>query len=229
MAKVSLEDLYSQIQEGMIKELKIILKGDVQGSVEAIIEALAKLSTEDVKVRVIHSGVGAISETDVNFAIASRGIVIGFNVRPEMKAKQLAENEHIDIKLYSVIYDLTQDIEDALLGMLEPTYEERLLGAVEVRETFSISRVGTIAGCFVSQGKIVRNSKGRLVRDGVVVYDGKINSLKRFKDDAKEVQSGFECGIGLENYNDIKIGDVIESYEMVEIAKNLDKNADKKQ
>lgn len=217
--KISLEDLYTQIKEGQTKELKLIVKADVQGSVEAIKDAVEKLSNDEVRVKVIHSNAGGISETDVNFAIASNAIILGFSVRPEPKARLLAEREQVDIRLYDVIYDLVQDIEDALTGMLEPTYEEKVLGLVEVRNVFSISKIGTIAGCHVTEGKITRHARCRLIREGVVIYTGKIDSLKRFKDDAKEVLSGFECGIGLENYNDIKEGDRIETYEMVEVAR----------
>ena len=221
LAKVSLEDFYSTIQEGEVKELKLIVKADVQGSVEAINEAVVKLSNDEVKVKVIHSGAGAISETDINFAIASNAIVVGFNVRPEPKSRALAEREHIDIKLYEVIYDLVKDIRDALEGMLAPTIQEEVLGRAEVRDTFHISRIGTIAGCYVTDGKLLRNCKCRLIRDGVVIFNGKINSLKRFKDDAKEVASGFECGIGIEGFNDIKVGDQIEGFELHEIATKL--------
>lgn len=221
LAKVSLEDFYSTIQEGEVKELKLIVKADVQGSVEAINEAVVKLSNDEVKVKVIHSGAGAISETDINFAIASNAIVVGFNVRPEPKARILAERERIDIMLYEVIYDLVKDIRNALEGMLAPTIKEEILGRAEVRDTFHISRLGTIAGCYVTDGKMLRNSKCRLIRDGVVIFNGKINSLKRFKDDAKEVASGFECGIGIEGFNDIKNGDQIEGFELHEIATKL--------
>lgn len=221
VAKVSLDDLYTSIQEGGLKELKLIVKADVQGSVEAIIDSLQKLSTEEVAVKVIHSGAGAISETDINFAIASAAIVIGFNIRPEPKARMLAEREDIDIRLYEVIYEMVSDVKDALTGMLEPTFEEKIIGRAEVRDTFHISRIGTIAGCHVVEGKMIRNAKCRLIRDGVVVFNGKISTLKRFKDDAKEVLSGFECGITMEGFNDIKIGDEIEAFEMKEIAPSL--------
>ena len=221
VAKVSLEDLYSSIKEGGLKELKLIVKGDVQGSVEAINDTVEKISNDEVKIKVVHSGAGAISETDINFAIASSAIVIGFNVRPEPKARVLAEREKIDIRLYEVIYDLVNDIKDALSGMLEPTFEEKIIGRVEVRNTFHISRIGTIAGCHVTDGKVIRNSKCRLIRDGVIIHNGKISTLKRFKDDAKEVLSGFECGITIDGYNDVKIGDVIEGYEMKMVAPQL--------
>ena len=221
LSRISLEDFYSNMGEDEVRELKLILKADVQGSLEAIIDAMNKLSTSKVKVNVIHSGAGAISETDVNFALASKAIILGFNVRPEVKSRALAERVNIEIRLYEVIYDLVKDVRDALEGLLAPTYQESILGRVEVREVYHISRLGTIAGCHVTDGKIIRNSKCRLLRDGVVIFNGKIDSLKRFKDDAKEVTSGFECGIGLEGYNDIKVGDEIEGFEILEIASKL--------
>jgi len=215
-ANIKLEDVYAQIQEGAAKELKLVLKGDVQGSVEAIQDSLAKLKHEEVKVHIIHSGVGAITETDVNFASASGAILIGFNVRPESKVKDLAEHLGVEIKLYTVIYSLIEEITLALEGMLAPTISEVSNGVAEVRETFHISRIGTVAGCYVQEGKILRNSQLRLLRDGVVVYTGKVRDLKRFKDDAREVQAGFECGISIEGFNDIKPGDKIESFNIVE-------------
>ena len=213
-SKVSLEQLFAKMQEGVVEELAVIIKADVQGSVEAVRDALEKLSTDSCRLNVIHTGVGGISESDVTLATASNAIVLGFNVRPESKAKTLAEAEKVDIRLYSVIYDAVNDIRDAMEGLLAPTLKEKELGRVEVRETFHVSRVGTIAGCYVLEGKIVRNAQTRLVRDNVVVWQGKLSSLKRFKDDVKEVNSGYECGIGLENYNDLKIGDIIEVFEM---------------
>ena len=213
-SKVSLEQLFAKMQEGVVEELAVIIKADVQGSVEAVRDALEKLSTDSCRLNVIHTGVGGISESDVTLATASNAIVLGFNVRPESKAKTLAEAEKVDIRLYSVIYDAVNDIRDAMEGLLAPTLKEKELGRVEVRETFHVSRVGTIAGCYVLDGKIVRNAQTRLVRDNVVVWQGKLSSLKRFKDDVKEVSSGYECGIGLENYNDLKIGDIIEVFEM---------------
>jgi translation initiation factor IF-2 len=221
MSKISLDDFYNKIQEGSVKELKLILKADVQGSLEAIKDALSKLSTEAVAVKVIRSGAGAITEADVKLASASNAVVLGFSVRPKQKARALAEAEKIDIRMYDVIYNLVQDIHDALEGLLDPTFDERTLGHIEVRETFNVSRLGTIAGCYVTDGKVPRNAKARLVRDGVVVYTGKIDTLRRFKDDVKEVASGFECGIRLENYNDVKIGDEIEPYEVIETAGKL--------
>jgi len=220
--KVTLEKLYEQIKEGQIKEVNVILKTDVQGSLEAIADSLEKLSTPDVKVNLLHSGTGAISESDVMLASASNAIVIGFNVRSDVKALELAEQESVDIRYYDVIYQILNDIRDAMVGMLEPTFEENVIGRAEVRQTFHVSKVGTIAGCYVVSGKVERNAKVRVVRDGVVVYDGKIASLKRFKDDVKEVKSGFECGLTVDNFNDIKTGDILEAYEMVEIKPTLE-------
>jgi translation initiation factor IF-2 len=214
---VSLEQLFAKMQEGVVEELAVIIKADVQGSVEAVRDALEKLSTDSCRLSVIHTGVGGVSESDVTLATASNAIVLGFNVRPETKAKVLAESEKVDIRLYSVIYDAVNDIRDAMEGLLAPTLKEKELGRIEVRETFHVSRVGTIAGCYVLDGKIVRNAQTRLVRDNVVIWEGKLSSLKRFKDDVKEVNSGYECGIGLENYNDIKTGDIIEAFEMESI------------
>ncbi|MCW9050404.1 MAG: translation initiation factor IF-2, partial [Deltaproteobacteria bacterium] len=216
-SKVSLEQLFAKMQEGVVEELAVIIKADVQGSVEAVRDALEKLSTDSCRLSVIHTGVGGVSESDVTLATASNAIVLGFNVRPETKAKVLAESEKVDIRLYSVIYDAVNDIRDAMEGLLAPTLKEKELGRIEVRETFHVSRVGTIAGCYVLDGKIVRNAQTRLVRDNVVIWEGKLSSLKRFKDDVKEVNSGYECGIGLENYNDIKTGDIIEAFEMESI------------
>lgn len=212
--KISLDDLFNQIQAGKVKELNIIIKADVQGSVEALKQSLEKLSNEEVKIKAIHGGVGAISETDVMFASASNAIIIGFNVRPQPAAIMLAEKDKVDIRLYRVIYDAIEDMQSAMKGMLEPEYKEVLTGHAEVRAIFKASSIGTIAGCYVTDGKIIRNNEARLIRDGVVVYEGKIASLKRFKDDAKEVNAGFECGITLDKFNDIKEGDVIESFTM---------------
>ena len=213
-SKISLEQLYARIQQGDVKELKVIIKGDVQGSVEAVKDSLLKLSTDACRLLVIHTGVGGIIESDVTLATASDAIVLGFNVRPEAKATALAEAEGVDIRLYNIIYDAVADIRDAMEGLLAPTFREKHLGRAEVRETFSISKVGTIAGCYVVDGKLLRSSQVRLVRDSVVVWEGKLSSLKRFKDDVKEVATGYECGISLENYNDIKVGDFIEAFEM---------------
>src|SRR5262245_50656762 len=220
-AKVSLDDLYQQIQTGEVKELKVVLKADVQGSVEAMTEALRRLSTDDVRVNVLHGSVGGITESDVLLASASNAIIIGFNVRPEPKAAGLAEREGVDIRLYTIIYEALNDVRDALEGLLEPTLQEKVLGRAEVRQTFTVSGVGTVAGCFVSDGKIPRGAKARLLRDHVVVNDGRIATLKRFKEDVREVASGYECGMSLEGYHDVKVGDVIEAHEVEEVARRL--------
>jgi translation initiation factor IF-2 len=220
-SKVSLEQLYAQIQEGDVKELKTIIKADVQGSVEAVKDALSKLSTDNCRLVVIHTAVGGIIESDITLASASNAIVLGFNVRPEAKATSLAEKEGVDIRLYNIIYDAVDDIKNAMEGLLAPTFQEKAMGRIEIRETFHVSKVGTIAGCYVLDGKVMRNAKARLVRDNIVIWEGSLNSLKRFKDDVKEVQAGYECGLGLENYNDIKVGDIIEAYEMEEVKSTL--------
>ncbi|MEN8075550.1 translation initiation factor IF-2 [Clostridioides difficile] len=212
--RVSLEDLYSQIQEGKVKELAIVVKADVQGSVEAIRQSLEKLSTDDVKVRVIHGAVGAITETDVTLAAASNALVIGFNVRPDGNAMVQSEKENIEIKTYRIIYDAIEDVKTAMIGMLDPEYKEVVNGKAEVRMTYKISNVGTIAGCYVLDGKIVRNSEVRVIRDGIVIFESTLASLKRFKDDAKEVAKGYECGLSVEKFNDLKEGDIIESFTM---------------
>lgn len=220
--KLTLDELYSKIKEGSIKELNIIIKGDVQGSVEAIKDALENISHPQVKVKVIHSSVGGITESDVMLASASSAIIIGFNVRPDPKASQVAEKEGVDIRLYNIIYEAIDDIKKALEGMLEPTLKEKVLGRAEVRQTFQITRVGTVAGCYVLDGVISRASEGiRVIRDNIVVYEGKIGSLKRFKDDVREVQAGYECGIVIENFNDIKVGDILENYIIEKIAAKL--------
>ncbi|MDY6012925.1 translation initiation factor IF-2 [Clostridium sp.] len=217
--RVSLEDLYSQIKEGSVKELDIVVKADVQGSVEAIRQSLEKLSTDDVKVRVIHGAVGAITETDISLATASNAIVIGFNVRPDSNAVSAAERDGVDVKTYRIIYDAIEDVKSAMIGMLEPEYKEVVLGKAEVRETYKISNVGTIAGCYVLDGKITRNADIRVIRDGIVVFESTLGSLKRFKDDAKEVRSGYECGLSVEKFNDLKEGDIIEAYTMEAIVR----------
>ena len=215
-SKVSLEELYARIQEGDVKELKVIVKADVQGSAEAVSGTLTKLSTDACRLIVIHSGVGGITETDISLASASDAIVLGFNVRPAPKASALAELEGVDIRLYNVIYDAVNDIKDAMEGLLAPTLKEVDLGRAEVREAFNVTKVGTVAGCYVVSGKILRNAHARLLRDDVVIWTGKLSSLRRFKDDVKEVNNNYECGIGLENYNDVKPGDIIEAYEIKE-------------
>ena len=224
-SKVSLEDLYSQIQAGGVKELKLVLKADVQGSVEAIRDALTRLGTDEVKLSVIHASVGGITESDVLLAAASNAIVIGFSVRPESKAADLASREGVDIRLYNIIYEVVSDIRDALEGLLEPTLRERTVGRAEVRQVFSVPSAGKVAGCFVTDGKIIRGAKARLVRDHVVVHDGKIDTLRRFKDDAREVAAGYECGTSLESFQDIKEGDVIEVYEIEAVARQLNPSA----
>jgi translation initiation factor IF-2 len=220
-AKVSLEDLYRQVQAGDTKELHVVIKADVQGSVEALSDALTRLSTEEVRLNVLHASVGGITESDVMLASASNAVVIGFNVRPEAKASSAADREGIDVRLYTVIYDALNDVRNAMEGLLEPTLREKVFGRAEVRDTFSIPGVGTIAGCVVADGKITRNASARLVRDHVVVHTGKVASLRRFKEDAREVSSGYECGIGLENFQDVKVGDVIEVFEMEQVARRM--------
>ena len=211
-ARLTLEQLHQQLAAGEVKELPLIIKGDVQGSVEALTETLNKLSSEKVKVKVIHAGVGAITETDVLLALTSNAVIVGFNVRPERKATELAQLEKVDIRLHTIIYDVTEEIKKAMHGLLAVTIKETTVGHAEVRDTFRISKVGTVAGCYVQDGKFARDSRIRLVRDGVVVYEGKVRSLRRFKEDVAEVRSGMECGISLENFNDVKVSDVIEAY-----------------
>jgi translation initiation factor IF-2 len=220
-AMVSLEELYEKMSKGEVKELNIVVKADVQGSIEAVKDALGKLSTDAITLVPIHTGVGGISEGDCMLAAASNAIVVGFNVRPELKAQRIAETENIDIRLYDVIYDLVDDVKNAMEGMLEPIIKERVTGRVEIRDVIRISKVGNIAGSYVLDGTVYRNSHARLLRDDVVVFNGKISTLKRFKDDVKEVASGYECGIALEGYNDFKVGDVIEVYVLEEEAAKL--------
>jgi translation initiation factor IF-2 len=219
---LTLDDLSRRMALGEVSELNIIIKADVDGSIEALSGALQKLGTEEVSVSIIHTGSGAITESDVLLASASDAIIIGFQVRPTSTARKLAESESIDIRLFSVIYDAVDEVRDALEGLLSPEIKEEMKGLVTVREIFKISRVGTIAGCYVTEGKINRNNPIRVIRDGVVIYEGEIDSLKRFKEDVKEVQSGYECGISVENFNDIKVGDEIESYEIVEEKRKLE-------
>ena len=215
--KVTLDDLFSQIEKGNLKQLNLIVKADVQGSVEAVKQALEKLSNDEVKVKVIHANVGAITESDVTLASVSNAIIIGFNVRPEALAKDMAEKSEVEIKTYSVIYNAIEDVEAAMKGMLDPVFKETIIGNAEVRQIFKISNVGTIAGCYVTDGKVARNAGVRVLRDNVVIHDGKLISLKRMKDDAKEVTKGFECGIQIEDFNDIKEGDIIEAYIMEQV------------
>ncbi|MDQ0299174.1 translation initiation factor IF-2 [Salibacterium salarium] len=216
-SKVSIDDLFSQIQENEMKEINIIVKADVQGSVEAVKGSLEKIEVEGVKINIIHAGAGAIAESDVILASASNAIIIGFNVRPDANAKRTAEVEKVDIRLHRVIYDAIEEIEAAMKGMLDPVYQEKVIGQVEVRQLFKVSRIGTIAGSYVTEGKITRDSTVRLIRDSVVIYEGSINALKRYKDDVKEVQAGYECGVTLQKFNDLKEGDIIEAYIMEEV------------
>jgi translation initiation factor IF-2 len=219
-SKITLEQLYQKIKEG-VKDFNVIIKADVQGSIEAISDALHKLSTDDVRLKIIHSSTGAISETDVMLASASNAIIIGFNVRPDARVVEIAQQEGVEIKLYDIIYNVIADVRAAMEGLLEPEYKEVVLGRAEVRETFKVPKIGTVAGCYVTDGKIARSANLKLVRDSVVVFDGKILSLRRFKDDAKEVQAGFECGISIEGFNDIHVGDIIEAYTTEKLERKL--------
>ena len=218
---ITLDEIGRRIALGDFQELNIILKGDVDGSVEALTDSLQKLSTEEIQVNIIHKGVGAITESDVLLASASDAIVLGFNVRPMGNARTIAEKEEIDIRSYSIIYDAINDVKDAMEGMLSPEMKEEVTGAAEIRETYKISKLGTIAGCMVTSGKIYRNSGIRIIREGIVVYTGTLSSLKRFKDDVKEVAKGYDCGLQIKNYNDIKIEDVIEFFQEVAVKKTL--------
>lgn len=216
-AKLSLDDLFEQIKQGDVKDINLIVKADVQGSAEALTAALQKIEVEGVKVKIIHTGVGAITESDIILASASNAIVIGFNVRPDGNAKSTAEAENVDIRLHRIIYKVIDEIEAAMKGMLDPEYEEKVIGQVEVRQTFKVSKIGTIAGGYVTEGTITRDSGLRLIRDGVVIFEGEVDVLKRFKDDVKEVSQGYECGITIKKYNDIREGDILEAYVMQEI------------
>ncbi|MGR6836112.1 translation initiation factor IF-2 [Syntrophomonas erecta] len=220
-SRVSLDDFFKQMQSAEMKELNLIIKGDVQGSVEALSQSLLRLSTDEVQVKVIHAAVGAISETDVMLASASNAIIIGFNVRPDSKARKYGEDEKIDIRLYRVIYEAIEDVKKAMSGLLEPEYHEKYLGRASVRATFKVPNVGTVAGCYVIEGKIQRNAEVRVLRDGVIIYEGKLASLKRFKDDAREVLENYECGMGIKDFNDIKEGDIIEAFIMEEVPREL--------
>ncbi len=217
---ITLDEIGRRLALGNFKELNVIIKGDVDGSVEALSDSLQKLSTEEIVIKVIHKAVGAITENDVNLAAGSDAIIIGFNVRPSMQAARLAENEAIEIKMYSIIYNAIEEIKSAMEGMLEPTVEEKILGNVEIKESYKFDKA-TVAGCIVLDGKMARNSKIRLVREGIVIFTGELSSLKRFRDDAKEVSSGMECGLVIKNYNDIKVGDIVEAFEEVEIKRTL--------
>ena len=218
---ITLDEIGRRIALGDFKELNIILKGDVDGSVEALTDSFQKLSTEEIQVNILHKGVGAITESDVLLASASDAIIIGFNVRPMGNARQVADKEEIDIRTYSIIYDAINDLKDAMEGMLSPEMKEEITGTAEIRETFKISKIGTIAGCMVTNGKIYRNSGVRLIREGVVIFTGELASLKRFKDDVKEVSKGYDCGMQVKNYNDIKEGDIIEAFQEVAVKKKL--------
>ena len=218
-SKMSLEDLFNQIQEGELKELDIIVKADVQGSVEAVKQSLVKLSNDEVVVKVIHAGVGAINESDVILASASNAIIIGFNVRPDNTAKDIADREKVDLRLYRVIYQAIADVEAAMKGMLDPVYEEKIIGHAEIRQLFKASGIGTIAGSYVLDGMFQRGCSVRITREGQQIFEGPLASLKRFKDDVKEVKSGYECGLVFEKFNDIVEGDIVEAYIMVEVAR----------
>jgi len=219
--RLSLDNLFEKMQEGEAKSLNIIVKADVHGSVEALRDALIKLSNEEVNIHVTHAAAGTITESDVSLAAVSNAIIIGFNIRPTLKVQTLANEEHVDMRFYNVIYDVIKDIKDAIVGMMDAVFEEHILGRAEVREVFHIPKVGAVAGCYITDGRVVRDKPVRVIRDGIVVYEGKIASVRRFKDDVKEVQSGYECGIGVEKFNDIKVEDVLECYELEEIAAEL--------
>ena len=218
---ITLDEIGRRLAIGNFKELNVIVKGDVDGSIEALSDSLLKLSTTEIQVNVIHKSVGAITESDVLLACASDAIVIGFQVRPTANARKLAEQEEIDIRLYSIIYDAIDEVKTAMEGMLAPQFEEKIIANVEIREVFKIPKVGTIAGCMVTSGKITRNTKVRLIRDSIVVFTGELASLKRYKDDVKEVATGYECGLSIQNYNDLQIGDIVEGYEQVAIKRTL--------
>jgi translation initiation factor IF-2 len=219
--KMSLEDLFAKVQTSDVKELAILIKADVQGSAEALKDMLQKLPSEKVKIKVLAANVGGITESDVLLASTSQAIIIGFNVRPETGVQAIAQREGVEIKTYSIIYEIVDDIKKAMTGMLSPTFVEKPMGRAEIRSLFSVPKVGTVAGCFVIDGRITRSSQVRLLRDSRVVYEGKLASLRRFKDDVKEVQTGYECGIGIENYNDLKVGDVVEAYVKEQVASLL--------
>jgi translation initiation factor IF-2 len=218
---ITLDEIGRRLAVGNFKELNIIIKGDVDGSVEALSDSLLKLSTEEVQVNIIHKAVGQITESDVLLATASDAIIIGFQVRPSAGARKIAEQEEIEIRLYSIIYNAIEEVKDAMEGMLAPTVEEIIVGNVEIRETFKISKVGTVAGCYVTEGYIKRNHQIRLIRDGIVVYTGQMSQLKRFKDDVMEVKHGYECGLSIAGFNDIKVGDVVEAFEERETKRKL--------
>jgi translation initiation factor IF-2 len=217
-ARITLDQLHEQLKSGEIKELPIVIKADVQGSVEVLSEMLPKLSTEEVKLKIIHASVGAVAETDVLLASASGAIIIAFNVRPERKAADLAQQENVEIRQHSIIYELQDEIKKALAGLLAPVIKETFLGRAEVRDTFRIKGVGTIAGCYIQDGLVKRDAELRVLRDGVIIYTGRVSSLRRFKEDVGEVRSGFECGVGVSNFNDVKVGDVLECFTVQKLA-----------
>jgi translation initiation factor IF-2 len=217
----NLENIFENMGEGEVKSLPLIIKSDVQGSYEALATSLQKLSTEEVKVNIIHTGVGAVTESDVNLSVASKAVLIGFNVRADAGARKLIESSGVDVRYYNIIYEAVDEIKAALGGMLAPEKKESAIGLVEVREVYRISKVGAVAGCYVQDGVIKRNSKIRVLRGDVIIHTGELDSLKRFKDDVKEVKSNFECGLSLKNYNDIEVGDLLEVYEVVEVARTL--------
>jgi translation initiation factor IF-2 len=221
MKHITLDEIGRRIAIGNFKELNVIIKGDVDGSVEALSDSLLKLSTEEIQVNIIHKAVGQISESDILLAAASNAVIIGFQVRPSMSARKLAEKEQIDIRIYSIIYDAIEELRAAMEGMLSPEIREEITATLEIKEVFKITKTGTIAGCIVKEGKINRTSRVRVIRDGIVVYTGELGSLKRFKDDAREVVSGLECGLNIQNFNDIKVGDNIEAFTETEIKKKL--------
>jgi translation initiation factor IF-2 len=218
---VKLENIFEQMAEGQAKTLNLVIKSDVQGSHEALTHALSRLSTDEVKVNIVHAGVGGITESDVNLALASKAVIIGFNTRADAAARKLAEHSGVDVRYYNVIYEAVDDVKAALSGMLAPERKENTLGLLEVRQIFKISKVGTVAGCYVSEGLVRRNARVRVLRDNVVIHDGELESLKRFKDDVREVKAGFECGLSLKGFDDIRAGDQIEVYEVVEVARTL--------
>jgi len=215
--RLSLDKLFEKMKEGEVRDLNIIIKADVQGSIEALSDSLVKLSNDEVNINVVHAGAGAITESDISLAAVSNAIIIGFNVRPTAKVQSMAADEHVDMRFYNIIYNVIKDVKDAILGMMKSTFEERILGRAQVRAVYTIPKIGVIAGCYVTDGKIQRGRPVRVIRDGIVAFEGKIGSLKRFKDDAKEVLTGYECGVGIENFNDVKQNDVFECYYLEEL------------
>jgi translation initiation factor IF-2 len=216
-----LEDMFESLKDAEVKVLALVIKADVQGSQEALAHALSRLSTDEVRINIVHAGVGAITESDVNLALASKAVIIGFNTRADATARKLAETSGVDIRYYNIIYEAVDEVKAALSGMLTPEKKEAVLGLVEVRQVFRISKIGTVAGCYVTDGLIRRNARVRVLRDNVVIHDGELESLKRFKDDVREVKSGFECGLSIKSYSDIKVGDQLEAYEVQEVARTL--------